>query len=69
MKTPREKRDLMESARNAITGYTAVVLGIVCFILGLMLLMAIVRFGVGLSIAANPTTAGQAQTVLVGPLS
>lgn len=66
MKSPREKRDMLEAARNAMTGYTAVVLGIVCFILALMLLMAAVRFGVGLSIAANPTTTSQTQTVFVG---
>ncbi len=66
MKSPREKRELLEAARNAATGYTAVVLGIVCFILALMLLMAATRFIVGLSIAATPSAAGQAQTVLVG---
>ncbi len=67
MKSPREKRELLEAARNAITGYTAVVLGIVCFILALMLLMAATRFIAGLSIAATPTATGQTQTVVVGP--
>ncbi len=56
----RKKQALEETARNAITGYTAIILGLVCFIIVLMVVMAVVRFVVGLSLtASNNTTAAQ----------
>lgn len=48
---------LFEAARNAATGYGAVVLGIICFIIFLMLVVAIVRFTVGLSLNSSNNTA------------
>lgn len=50
----------MEAARNAVTGYTAVILALVCFVLGLMLIMAVVRLIVGLSLAASSAPVAQA---------
>lgn len=49
----------MESASNAVSGYVAVVLAIVCFILVLMLTIAVTRFVVGLSLASNPSSSVQ----------
>lgn len=38
----------VESVKNAASGYGAVVLGIVCFLVVLVVIMAIMRFVVGL---------------------
>ena len=46
----------VESVKNAASGYGAVVLGIVCFLLLLVLIMAIARFVVGLGISAGAGT-------------
>lgn len=37
-----------DAVKNAASGYGAVVLGVVCFLLALALIMAVVRFVVGL---------------------
>ena len=42
-----------EAVKNAASGYGAVVLGIVCFLLALTVVVAAVRFVVGLSTGAG----------------
>lgn len=44
-----EQDNWVDAAKNAISGYGAVVLGIVCFILALLVIVAIVRLAVGMS--------------------
>ncbi len=39
----------VETVKNAASGYGAVVLGVVCFLLALTVIMAVVRFVVGVS--------------------
>lgn len=48
-----------EAARNAISGYVAVVLALVCFVLLLVVAMALTRFFVGLSLAADTSSTVQ----------
>ena len=43
----------VESVKNAASGYGAVVLGVVCFLLSLAVIMAIARFVVELSTGAG----------------
>jgi CHASE3 domain sensor protein len=43
MSDERRKDNLDETAKNAFTGYTMVVLGVVCFIIILVIVAAIVR--------------------------
>ena len=47
MNDERQKEQLDETAKNALTGYVLVVLGIVCFFLFLVAMTAIVRVIVG----------------------
>ncbi len=42
-----------EAIKNAASGYGAIVLGVVCFLLSLAAVMAVVRFIVGLSVNAG----------------
>lgn len=44
----KDRENLSDMAIDAAMGYTIVVLAIVCFLLGLVALMAIVRLVVGL---------------------
>ncbi len=48
---------IFDAVRNAMTGYTAIVLAMICFIILLMLVIAIVRFVVGVSESSPATTA------------
>ena len=52
MKSERRNISQSESVKNAATGYGAVVLGITCFVLALVVLSAIVRIIVGASAGA-----------------
>ena len=47
MSNERNKENLDESAKNALTGYLMVALGIICFVLALILITAIVRIIIG----------------------
>lgn len=62
----RHRSDFLEAARNAISGYTTVVLAIVCFILTLMVIMAVVRLVAGISLAASSPATVQTSTQIVG---
>ena len=53
MENERRKENLGESVHNAFTGYATVVLGIVCFVLLLVLIVAIVRLIVGAGVAVG----------------
>lgn len=64
MKTKREQA-FLEAVRNAATGYTVVILTIACFIVFLMVVMAVVRFAVGTSLAANTATTAATAPVSV----
>lgn len=55
----KRKRELIESASNAVSGYVAIVLAIVCFILVLMVTIALTRLFVGLSLSSNPSLSVQ----------
>ena len=43
-----EQGNWSDAVKNAASGYGAVVLGVVCFLLSLAIIMAVVRFIVGL---------------------
>lgn len=59
-----------EAARNAISGYVAVVLAIVCFIIVLAVAMTFTRFFVGLSLVADTSKTTQvAPTVPVSQVT
>lgn len=53
MSDERRKDNLDETAKNAFTGYTMVVLGVVCFIIMLVIVAAIVRLIVSASAGAG----------------
>lgn len=48
-----ERGNLIETVKNAASGYGAVVLGVACFLLSLVVIMAIVRFIVGVGASAG----------------
>lgn len=52
----KKQSNRTEAVRDAVTGYTAVVLGIVCFLIALCAVMAGVRVVFQLSTAAPATT-------------
>lgn len=52
MRSERRNISQSESVKNAAAGYGAVVLGITCFVLALVVLSAIVRIIVGASAGA-----------------
>lgn len=49
----KKQKDPVDSVRNAATGYAAVVLGVICFLLVLMVTVAAVRLVAGGSLAAT----------------
>ncbi len=53
MSDERKNVDVREAVLNAASGYAAVVLGIVCFILALVVIAAIVRIVVGAGAGAS----------------
>lgn len=53
----KKDTNLVDSVRNATTGYATVVLGIVCFILVLATLAALTRFVVGIGFTGTSTAA------------
>ena len=55
----RKRKEKLEAASNAISGYIAIVLALACFVLALMLVMALTRFFAGLSLAPSPTATVQ----------
>ena len=61
----KKQSSLTEAVRNAATGYAVVVLGIICFLLALILLMAGVRLvaGWGYQATSSTTNATTTQTV------
>lgn len=58
----KKQSSLSETVRNAATGYAVVVLGIICFILALVLLMAGVRLITGWGQTASSTTTAATTT-------
>lgn len=44
----REKENWVEAVKNIASGYGAVVLSVLCFLLALTMIVAIVRFVVGM---------------------
>lgn len=59
----KKQTNRVEAIKDAATGYAAVVLALVCFILALTVIIAGVRFVSGLSAASNTnTTAAGAAT-------
>ena len=59
----KKQENQVESVRNAVTGYTVVVLGIICFVLALAVIMAGVRIVTG--VTANTTAATTTTTIVV----
>ena len=58
----KKQSSLSEAVRNATTGYAVVVLGIICFLLALILLMAGVRLVAGWGQTASTTTTAATTT-------
>ena len=58
----KKQNNRLEAVKDAATGYTVVILGIVCFIIALIVIMAFVRLVVGASIASNTANATAAGT-------
>ena len=55
----KKQNSLVEAVRDAAIGYTAVVLGVICFLLTLVVVIAGVRFIVGIN-SATPAVNNQA---------
>lgn len=53
MSDERRKDNLDETAKNAFTGYAAVALGVICFVITLVAITAVVRLIVGASAGAG----------------
>ena len=65
--SPKKDINRIESVRNAATGYVAVALGVICFLLVLAVIMAVVRFVAGAGLASSTSTAsGTPASVTVG---
>jgi hypothetical protein len=58
----KKRHNRSETIKDAATGYTAVVLALICFLLVLTVVIAAVRFVSGLSAASNATTTAGATT-------
>ena len=53
----KRERSSIDAMKNAVTGYVAIALGIICFLLALAVIMAVVRIVIGASLASTPNTA------------
>ena len=53
----KKQENRVEAMKNAVTGYVAIALGIICFLLALAVIMAVVRIVIGASLASTPNTA------------
>ncbi len=62
----KKQNSLAETVRNAATGYAVVVLGVICFLLALVVVIAGVRIVLGANLAANSTTTAQT-TIIANP--
>ena len=56
----KKQNNLFEAARDAVTGYTVVILGIICFLLVLFVIVGAVRLIVGTNSASNVTNVNAA---------